>query len=98
MKDPVRDPEEIERRYLEKIHALDGAHVLEIGCGNGRLTQRYGSRAISVTGVDPEETVVDARQIRPLPGGTRLDLLRASATELPFRRESFTTAILAWSL
>ena len=32
--------------------------MLEIGCGNGRVTWRYADKAAHVTGIDP-----DARQI-----------------------------------
>jgi ubiquinone/menaquinone biosynthesis C-methylase UbiE len=98
-KEPIRDPEEVETQQLEMMEALEGAHVIEIGCGNGRLTRRYAAWASSVTGIDPEaDAIQKANLIRPLSGGARLDLTQASATALPFRDASFTAALLAWSL
>ena len=32
---------------------LGGAEVLEIGCGDGRLTWRYAERAAYVTAIEP---------------------------------------------
>ena len=99
MSDPIRDPEGIEPEELDKIEGLAGAHVIEIGCGNGRLTQRYAGRVKSVTGVDTtSDTIREALQAQPLPGGARFDLAEASALALPFRDESFEAALLAWSL
>ena len=43
------DPEQNERAALTHIGAhFDGARVLEIGCGDGRLTKTFADRARSV--------------------------------------------------
>ena len=52
------DPENNETRALFDMANFDGQHVLEIGCGNGRLTWRYADRVKHVTAIDP-----DAKQI-----------------------------------
>ena len=41
------DPEGTEAKYLRRFAGFDGAprqRVLEIGCGDGRLTWRYAQR------------------------------------------------------
>ena len=52
------DPENHEAPALFDIVNFSGQRVLEIGCGNGRLTWRYADKAAHVTGIDP-----DAKQI-----------------------------------
>src|SRR5215211_1251286 len=47
------DPEANETNALFDLVQLDGAEVLEIGCGDGRLTWRYADRAARVTALEP---------------------------------------------
>ncbi len=49
------DPEETESRVLHSLVDFDGKDVLEVGCGNGRLTWRFADRAASVMALDPNE-------------------------------------------
>jgi len=49
------DPEENETAALADLAPdLDGQRVLEVGCGDGRLTWRYARRAGSVLAIDPD--------------------------------------------
>jgi 2-polyprenyl-3-methyl-5-hydroxy-6-metoxy-1,4-benzoquinol methylase len=48
------DPENHETPALFDMVNFSGQRVLEIGCGNGRLTWRYADKAAHVTGIDPE--------------------------------------------
>src|SRR3990170_1515021 len=50
---PIRvDPEKNETRALFDLADFSGKHVLEIGCGDGRLTWCYAGRAAQVTAID----------------------------------------------
>ena len=94
------DPEGHETKALFDLIDLDGAEVLEIGCGDGRLTWRYADRAARVTAIDS------------FAGGIARAGERLRATTLPvefreivfevFSAESppdvFDVAILSWSL
>jgi 2-polyprenyl-3-methyl-5-hydroxy-6-metoxy-1,4-benzoquinol methylase len=56
------DPEGEEIAALAAfVPTLDGARVVEIGCGDGRLTRRYARRAASVLAIDPDEAAIAAR-------------------------------------
>jgi 16S rRNA A1518/A1519 N6-dimethyltransferase RsmA/KsgA/DIM1 with predicted DNA glycosylase/AP lyase activity len=56
------DPEGNETATLFDLVDLDGAEVLEIGCGDGRLTWRYADRAAHVTAIEPfEDSIARAR-------------------------------------
>jgi 2-polyprenyl-3-methyl-5-hydroxy-6-metoxy-1,4-benzoquinol methylase len=46
------DPENNETRALFDLADFAGQRVLEIGCGDGRLTWRYAGRAAPVTAID----------------------------------------------
>lgn len=47
------DPEHNETRALLGLVNFSGKRVLEVGCGDGRLTWRYADLAAHVTAIDP---------------------------------------------
>ena len=65
----------------------DGQRALDVGCGPGALTAELVSRlgAVAVAAVDPSEPFVAAARERH-PG---VEVLRASAEQLPFPDRSF---------
>jgi cyclopropane fatty-acyl-phospholipid synthase-like methyltransferase len=92
------DPEQNETRALFSFVDLDGRRVLEIGCGDGRLTWRYADDAARVIAIDPDPARL-ARAVAACPPRLR--------NRVEFRLEplqSFTSGagfdlvILAWSL
>jgi ubiquinone/menaquinone biosynthesis C-methylase UbiE len=97
--EPSRDPEGVEPRFLQDVAGLKGARVLEVGCGQGRLTWRYGREAARVLGVDPQlELLAAAHQSRPGDWTAGVAFVQAQAEHLPFPPLRFDVALLAWSL
>jgi 2-polyprenyl-3-methyl-5-hydroxy-6-metoxy-1,4-benzoquinol methylase len=96
------DPEGNETNALFDLVELDAREVLEIGCGDGRLTWRYADRAAHVTAIDTfAEAIGRAKERLPGPLKGRVEFY-PSAFE-GFARSShhpsaFDVAILAWSL
>jgi 2-polyprenyl-3-methyl-5-hydroxy-6-metoxy-1,4-benzoquinol methylase len=61
------DPENNETRALFDMANFSGQHVLEIGCGDGRVTWRYADNAARVTAVDPSaKQIALAREQLPI--------------------------------
>ena len=75
---------------------LKGAEVLEIGCGDGRLTRRYAALASRVLAIDPHAGRIDAA--RALPAAPHVEFRRAAAADLAPASPGFDVAVLAWSL
>lgn len=95
------DPENNEGRALLEMADFSGKHILEIGCGDGRLTWRYADLAAGVTAIDPFEQGIQ-RAMEYLPDSLR-DQVKfhnlgfeeyAEAAE----SASFDIAILSWTL
>ena len=89
----IRDPEGIERDALAKIDHLRVARLLEIGCGDGRLTRQLAELADHVTAIE-----VDTALVMTAESLARAAFAAASAIELPFAAKHFDTALLTWSL
>ncbi len=94
-----RDPEETETRYLHDAVRLAGRRVLEIGCGEGRLTWRYAQAAGRVVGVDLDRARLRTAQSECAPDlRPKVNFTLADSQTLPFPDGAFEAAVLAWSL
>jgi 2-polyprenyl-3-methyl-5-hydroxy-6-metoxy-1,4-benzoquinol methylase len=80
---------------------LRGANVLEIGCGDGRLTWRYAGEAARVTAIDPfEASIRRAKENAPAQLRDRVKFEAVGFDELASRNEAdaFDVTILSWAL
>jgi len=94
-----KDPEQNETKTLRKFVDFAGKRVLEIGCGEGRLTWRYASASFSTVGIDPKKDALRVATInRPSDLVNKVHFSNTQAEHLPFNKETFDIAILAWSL
>ncbi len=94
-----RDPEGFEKKILHKFADFANMHVLEIGCGEGRLTWKYADASGLTVGFDPDHSALCVAQANS-PSALRkhVHFAQASADYIPFSKETFDIAILAWSL
>lgn len=94
-----RDPEHNEIKFLRKSVDLKDKRVLEIGCGEGRLTWQYANETQSTVAVDLDRDALRvARVDRPSDLENKVHFAGADSIYLPFAKEKFDIAILAWSL
>lgn len=93
------DPERSERKYLRKLVDFTGKRLLEIGCGQGRLTWQYAGAARGVVGIDVDANDLRVATVdRPYDLAEKVVFAQANSVHLPFGKETFDIAILAWSL
>jgi cyclopropane fatty-acyl-phospholipid synthase-like methyltransferase len=96
------DPEENETRaLLQYAVSFEGKSVLEIGCGDGRMTWRYADHAARVTGIDPDpERLQRAPADFPPHLKTKVELHNIGLDDFAAQAhtDQYDIAILAWSL
>jgi ubiquinone/menaquinone biosynthesis C-methylase UbiE len=73
--------------------------VLELGCGDGRLTAGIAEEAVSVLAFDPDAEAVESAQ-RSLPAelAKRVAFRVASGKEIELEPVSFDLVVFSWSL
>ena len=90
----AEDPEGHEIAALDPVRSFGSRRVLEIGCGDGRLTRRYVKYAASVTAIDPNAEAV-GRLAREFPA---IDAHAVGVDQFVPSTEAFDVVLLAWSL
>jgi 2-polyprenyl-3-methyl-5-hydroxy-6-metoxy-1,4-benzoquinol methylase len=92
----VPDLHEAEPRRIESLVPLEGARVLDVGCGEGRLTGFAAARAASVYAFDPNAERLE--QATAAADAERVRFGVHGAEALDVDRESFDVALCGWSL
>jgi len=93
------DPEENEIWALRRSANWRNKRVLEIGCGDGRLTARLARLDANVQAIDPSaESIRLARSKRPARFAAHIHYSVGKAENLKSRAESFDIVVFAWSL
>ncbi len=91
--------EGLERRLIERFVSLRRKHVLEIGCGDGRLTFQYASIATSVLAIDPDRlSIEEATEQQRRRGIANIDFQVGSIERLSAAGAPFDVALFSWSL
>ena len=94
-----RDPERAEVRALRRHAPLDGARVLDVGCGEGRLARRIAGAARLVVAIDPnEEVLARARRLTPRRLRKKIDYRHGTAERPGVPRRRFDVAVFSGSL
>jgi ubiquinone/menaquinone biosynthesis C-methylase UbiE len=91
----IEDPERNEAAAVARmVPAFAGLRVLEIGCGDGRVTRLYAASAASVVAIDPKAESIAALRAE-FPG---VDARAIGIKELDLPPGSVDVAIFSWSL
>jgi SAM-dependent methyltransferase len=97
----IKDPEGRAISALQTLVNFKGQKVLDVGCGDGRLTRRYAGEAAQVTGIDPKsEAIETALADTPEVLKKRVQFFQASLEEYApvYRGPGFDIIFFSWSL
>jgi ubiquinone/menaquinone biosynthesis C-methylase UbiE len=89
----------MEVRLIQRIAAIEGRRILEIGCGDGRLTREFAHLASSVVAIEPDPAkIAFARRWAASEGISNVSFRVSSAEQLRLRGDPFEVALFSWSL
>jgi ubiquinone/menaquinone biosynthesis C-methylase UbiE len=89
----------LELRRVRRLVELKGRRILELGCGDGRLTRELTSLASSVVAVEPDRTsVLSARRAAAAEGTTNVAFRVGFAERVRVGGAPFDVAFFSWSL
>ncbi|MEX2623930.1 MAG: class I SAM-dependent methyltransferase [Acidimicrobiia bacterium] len=98
MRDSI-DPEGTEIEVIHELVDFSGKKVLEVGCGDGRMTRRYADRAALVLALDPNaEKIEGAIDSTPEPLRSKVRFRVADIADAELAQQAFDVAILSHSL
>jgi len=93
------DPEGTEVTVIHELVDFSGADVLEVGCGDGRLTWRYAEEAATVLAMDMNgEKIERAAEATPASLRSKTSFVVADIADVELSPDAYDVAILAHSL
>lgn len=94
-----KDSENKEGKTLQRFVDFTNKRVLEIGCGEGRLTWQYAKAPRSTFAIDLDADALRVATIdKPSDLHNKVHFVLAESEHVPFAKETFDIAVLAWSL
>lgn len=94
------DPAKVEIRMLKQAVDWEGKHVLEVGCGEGRLTQRIlslGVRRIMALDTNAER-INKAKRKLPAPLKRMVTFRAVQADEIKHPSSTYDIVLFSWVL
>jgi 2-polyprenyl-3-methyl-5-hydroxy-6-metoxy-1,4-benzoquinol methylase len=91
----VVDPDGVELETIRALVDLRGKRVVDVGCGEGRLSFACAEAGAEVFGFDPDEASIAVARSNER-RGVRFQVADAAEIDLP--RRKFDLALFSWSL
>ncbi len=95
----IHDPEGVEKQVLHGLIDFKNGDILEVGCGEGRMTWLYADIAASVLGIDPDDDAIStAREQTPEHLQNKVEFRVADIVGDELDEDAFDVGVLAWSI
>jgi ubiquinone/menaquinone biosynthesis C-methylase UbiE len=95
----VVDPDEVEIATILELVDLRGLKVVDVGCGDGRMTFACAREGARVFAFDPdEEGIALAQEETPTELRRRVRFKVADAAQIELPKGEFDLALFSWSL
>jgi ubiquinone/menaquinone biosynthesis C-methylase UbiE len=93
------DPEEAETRVIHDLIDFADKAVLDVGCGDGRMTWRFAEQTRSVLGLDPVTSSIEQAHLDiPAHLRSKVTFQVADITSAQLPPAAFDVVALSWSL
>ena len=93
------DPEQNEVQALNGVTDWRGKHVLEVGCGDGRLTRRLAQLGAVMRANDPDAGLIEkASKNLPQRFAKKVSYKVGQAERLAEASEAFDIVVFSWVL
>jgi 2-polyprenyl-6-hydroxyphenyl methylase/3-demethylubiquinone-9 3-methyltransferase len=83
---PLHDINPVRLDYIRERVPLEGARVLDVGCGGGILTEALAACGATVTGIDMAEGPLAVARLHALEAGSNAEYLASTAEALAAAR------------
>jgi len=82
---PLHDMNPLRVDYIDRLAAVAGKNVLDIGCGGGLLTEALAERGATVTGIDAGEAPITVANLHKLETGASVQYEQGTAEDFADR-------------
>lgn len=79
---PLHDINPLRLDYIDRLEALAGKRVLDVGCGGGLLSEGMAARGAQVTGIDMGEAPLSVAKLHLYESGLEVDYQRITAEQM----------------
>ena len=79
---PLHDLNPARVAYIARQHSLDGARVLDVGCGGGILSEALAREGAAVTGIDAAEKAIKVAKLHAMDQELSIDYQQKTVEQL----------------
>ncbi|MBI5889836.1 MAG: bifunctional 2-polyprenyl-6-hydroxyphenol methylase/3-demethylubiquinol 3-O-methyltransferase UbiG [Nitrosomonadales bacterium] len=83
---PLHEINPLRLDYIDRIAALSGKEVLDVGCGGGILTESMADRGAKVTGIDLADKSLQVAKLHLLESGKQVEYRKVAVETLAAER------------
>jgi SAM-dependent methyltransferase len=90
----IYDKDNLQKTMIQQLAPMGGCFVLEVGCGDGTLSQALANSSRRYLAIDPDHGAIDGACRRP----GRAEFFIGSGEDLPFAGSTFDVVLFVLSL